>query len=51
MEQTPPTAEALYDAGVIAGRLGRTRDQEAAWRRLRKEFPNHALAARAGLGI
>jgi TolA-binding protein len=49
--QTPPTAEALYDAGSIAGRLGRSRDQEAAWKRLRKEFPSHALAFRAALDL
>ena len=51
LEQTPPTAEALYDAGAIAGRLGRARDQEAAWRRLRKEFPEHPLATRAALDL
>ncbi len=51
MEQAPPTAEALYDAGAIAGRLGRPKDQEAAWRRLRKEFPNHQLASRAALDL
>lgn len=51
MEQAPPTAEALYDAGSIAGRLGRPKDQDAAWRRLRKEFPNHALAFRAALDL
>jgi TolA-binding protein len=51
LEQTPSTAEALYDAGAIAGRLGRARDQEAAWRRLRKEFPEHPLATRAALDL
>src|SRR5206468_2782382 len=51
MEQTPPTPEALYDAASLAGRLGRPSDQEAAWRRLRKEFPDHALAARAALDL
>jgi TolA-binding protein len=51
LDQTPPTAEALYDAGSIAGRLGRPKDQEAAWRRLRKEFPNHALASRTALDL
>jgi TolA-binding protein len=44
MQQSPPTPEALYDAGLIAGRLGQAQNQDAAWRRLRKEFPNHALA-------
>ena len=51
LEQTPPTAEALYDAGSLAGRLGRPKDQEAAWRRLRKEFPTHALALRTALDL
>src|SRR5947208_378575 len=51
MEQTPPTPEALYDAGSVAGRLGRPSDQETAWRRLRKEFPDHPLATRAALDL
>ena len=51
LEQTPPTPEALYDAGAIAGRLGRPKDQEAAWRRLRKEFPDHPIARRAALDL
>ncbi len=51
LAQSPPTAEALYDAGVIASRLGRTRDAEAAWSRLKKEFPDHALAGRAALEL
>jgi|GEM_PF-1038226 len=49
--QTPPTAEALADAATVAGRLGRTREQEAAWRRLRAQFPDHPLARRAALGL
>ena len=49
MAQSPPTAEGVYDAGFIATRLGRTRDAEAAWAALRKEFPDHPLAARASL--
>ncbi|MBI4270870.1 MAG: tetratricopeptide repeat protein [Candidatus Rokubacteria bacterium] len=51
LEQTPPSAEALYDAGSIAGRLDRRRDQEAAWKRLAKEFPEHALTHRAALEL
>jgi TolA-binding protein len=47
--QKPPTPEGLYDAGTIAVALARPRDAEAAWTRLRKEFPDHALAARASL--
>ncbi|HEV8440742.1 MAG TPA: tetratricopeptide repeat protein [Methylomirabilota bacterium] len=51
MAQSPPTAEALYDAAVIASRLGRAREAEVAWARIRKEFPDHALAARAALDL
>jgi TolA-binding protein len=50
MEETP-TPEGLYDAGAIAARLGRPRDQDAAWRKLRKEFPEHPLAQRAALDL
>ncbi|HEU5321172.1 MAG TPA: tetratricopeptide repeat protein, partial [Methylomirabilota bacterium] len=49
MQQQPSTAEGLYDAASIAGRLGRVRDKQAAWRRLRAEFPDHALTRRAAL--
>ena len=49
--QQPPTPEALYDAGLIAGRLGQPQNQDAAWRRLRKEFPNHPLAHQAALEL
>ena len=51
MQQSPPTPEALYDAGLIAGRLGQAQNQDAAWRRLRKEFPNHSLAHQASLEL
>jgi TolA-binding protein len=51
LAQTPPTAEALYDAAGLAGRLGRPKDQEAVWRRLVTEFPDHQLARRAALDL
>ena len=51
LSQTPPTAEALYDAGSLAGRLGRPKDQEAAWRKVVADFPDHALAHRAALDL
>lgn len=51
MQQSPPTPEALYDAGLIAGRLGQPQNQEAAWRRLRKEFPSHPLSHQAALEL
>jgi TolA-binding protein len=51
MARSPRTAEALYDAGLIASRIGRASDAEAAWGKLRTEFPRHALAARASLDL
>ena len=51
MAVTPASAESLYEAGLVATRLKRTKDAEAAWARLRKEFPNHALASRASLDL
>jgi tetratricopeptide (TPR) repeat protein len=51
LAQSPATAESVYEAGVIASRLGRARDAEAAWTRVRKEFPEHALASRAALDL
>jgi tetratricopeptide (TPR) repeat protein len=49
--ESRPTADALYEAGVIASRLGRAHDAETAWTRLRREFPDHALASRAALDL
>jgi tetratricopeptide (TPR) repeat protein len=51
MAQEPRTAEGLYDAGFIAARLSRPRDSEVAWTALRKDFPDHPLAARASLDL
>ncbi len=51
MQQSPPTPEAFYDAGLIAGRIGQLQNQETAWRRLRKEFPSHPLAHQAALEL
>ena len=51
MAQSPATAESLYDAGVIASRLGRPRDAETAWARVRKDFPDSPLASRAALDL
>jgi TolA-binding protein len=45
----PATAESLYDAGVVASKLGRPKEADAAWARLRKEFPDHALSGRVSL--
>ena len=49
--QSPATAESLYEAGVMASRLGRARDAESAWGQVRKEFPDHPLASRAALDL
>src|SRR6516165_678549 len=45
------TAENLYDAGVIAGKAGKVKEQQTAWARLRKEFPNHPLAHQAAYDL
>ena len=49
MEQSPPTAEGLAEAVDIATRLSRPKDAEAAWRRLRSQFPDHTLTRRLAL--
>lgn len=51
MTESPVTPEALSEAALIAGRLGRSREQEAAWRKLRAEFADHALGQRAALDL
>lgn len=51
LAQTPPTAEALYDAASVAGRLGNAKNQESVSRRLVDEFPEHPLARRAALEL
>jgi TolA-binding protein len=51
MTESPASAEGLDEAASIAERLGRPKDQEAAWRKLRKEFPEHALGRRAALEL
>lgn len=51
MAQSDPGPETLYDAAVIAARIGRIREAETAWIRIRKEFPDHALAPRASLDL
>jgi TolA-binding protein len=51
MEQQPPTADAYYNAAQIATRLGRPRDQEAAWKKLSADFPEHALTRRLAVDL
>src|SRR5205807_418692 len=45
------TPHGLYAAGQMAARLGRPEDQEAAWKRLRQEFPDDLLAQRAAFEL
>jgi TolA-binding protein len=49
MEQEPTSADGFYNAAQIAGRLSRPKEQEAAWKRLSTEFPDHPLAQRVAL--
>ena len=51
MEAQPPTAEALHDAASIAVRLERGQERDAAWRKLRATFPDHALTRRFALDM
>jgi TolA-binding protein len=51
MTESPASPEGLDEAASIAERLGRPKEQEAAWRKLRKEFPEHALGRRAALEL
>jgi len=43
MAQNPPTAEAYAEAAALAGGLGLLVEQEAAWRKLRTDFPTDPL--------
>ena len=51
MEQEPATPEGLYEAAGVAARLARRPDQEAAWKKLRTQFPEHALTRRLALDL
>jgi TolA-binding protein len=51
MAQDPATAESYYEAASIARRLGSRADQEAAWRKLRGEFPEHPLTRKLALDL
>jgi TolA-binding protein len=51
MRETPPTPEVLGQAFAIASRLERTRDKEAAWKKLRAEFPDHPVAHKAAFEL
>ncbi len=51
MAQEPATPEGLYEATGIAVRLARRADQDAAWKKLRTQFPEHALTRRLALDL
>ncbi|MGH7313325.1 MAG: tetratricopeptide repeat protein [Candidatus Rokuibacteriota bacterium] len=51
MAESPSRAEGLWEAAAIAAKLGRDSDQGAAWRKLRAQFPDHALGQRAALEL
>ena len=51
MEQTPATADSLYNAARIAKELNRPRDREAAWKRLSTDFADHPLTLKVALDL
>jgi TolA-binding protein len=51
MKATPATAENLIEAASVANKLGRPRDEEAAWRKLNVEFPDHPLTAKLAFNL
>lgn len=51
MATQPPTPDAFAEAANIAGIAGRPADQEAAWRKLQKAFPEHRLGRQAALDL
>ena len=46
-----PTPEGLSDAALFAQKIGKQKDAESAWRKLRQEFPQHPLAQQASLEL
>jgi TolA-binding protein len=51
MAQSPASAESLHEAARIALRLSQPKDVDAAWRRLKAEFPEHPLTRRLALDL
>jgi TolA-binding protein len=51
MAQSPASAESLHDAVRIALRLSQPKDVDAAWRKLKSEFPDHTLTRRLALDL
>src|SRR5262249_43562769 len=54
VKQSPSNAlvpQALYQIGQLSSELGRAADAEAAWKSLRRDYPQDSLAASAGLEL
>jgi TolA-binding protein len=51
MDQEPPTADNLYDAIELANRLSQPKEADAAWRKLKAQFPEHRLTRRRALDL
>ncbi|TMQ15505.1 MAG: tetratricopeptide repeat protein [Candidatus Rokuibacteriota bacterium] len=51
MQQDPPTAEALSDAAGIANQLSRPKEFDAAWSKLKSDFPEHPLTRQLALDL
>lgn len=51
MSQTPPAPEGLVEAANVAGRLGRLKDQEAAWKKMSAEFPDHPMTRKLAFDL
>jgi TolA-binding protein len=51
MTEDPPTAEGLRRAYEVATRLSRPKDADAAWRKLKGQFPDHPETRRLALEL
>lgn len=51
MSQSPATPESLGEALAIAQRLGRPKDVDAAWRKLRADFPAHPTTQKVAFDL
>jgi TolA-binding protein len=51
MAENPSRPESLYEAAEIATRLSRPKDVDAAWRKLKGEFPDHPATRRLALDV
>ena len=51
MNESPPTPKGLAEAVDIATRLGRPKDQDAAWKKLTTEFPDDPLTTQLSFDL